>query len=167
MAHAKIVTSFRRRRVFLVASLFLSAACACSSGRPVDPASVNANSIAMGTINCHTPYELSRDCSKYRGATRTVSIEGSVVEMAGSGNGTVALIMDGMLPPVIPPAAFNLSLLESPASETYKETSIAKILRRLSKGGISLTRIRPITRKGRAYGFVIEMRGDGYALLAD
>ncbi|HEY2773835.1 MAG TPA: hypothetical protein VGK20_07260 [Candidatus Binatia bacterium] len=137
----------------------------CSGRRPTEPAAVNRDAMAVGSFNCKTPYFFTRDCSMYTGASKTIKIDDTAVEIAGSGDGKVVLVMDAKLAGAIPSSAVSLSLLKPPASETYKDTSLARILRRLSRGGIAASRIRPVTRDGQVYGFVLEMNGDGYAEL--
>jgi hypothetical protein len=123
----------------------------CPEDRVIDQAK-DEESIAMLLLTCGSPYKLTRDCSEWGGATRELVLEGIKVNIGGTADGKVILLM--------PP----LSQYGGATRWTNLAYRAAKV--RLDDAGLAVLKIRPVTASGNIRAYLVELDGDGYSVLA-
>jgi len=111
--------------------------------------------INMISMTCTKPYQLEQDCSIWSGATRSIVIDGFKVNVAGSKDGKVVLVMDAKL----------FSKIWSKKQSQASNNSFHAIKKALDEEKIEIIRVRPIKSFGDIYGYVLELAEDGYSIL--
>jgi hypothetical protein len=109
---------------------------------------------AIGGIGmtCGSPYKLERDCSNWSGPTRQVTLEARTLQIAGSKDGRVVVVMS--------PDTMSSN------SNHFANVRYVSVKQWLGEQGIKVTRVRAITTLGEILGYAMELDGDGYSLLA-
>ena len=148
---------------YVVAFVLITLTIGCATTSVVADAS-SEEAISSISMSCKKPYELKQDCSIWSGATRTISIEGFDVKIAGSEQEDIVLVMDAHL--------YTHSALEGLTwhlAEDYhsvaSNNSFEAVRKVLLENGITILRVRPLKSFGNIDGYALELDSDGYSLL--
>jgi hypothetical protein len=147
------------RRVLIISGLFEEALKA---------------SIPTHVLTCGTPYDLVQDCAikpgwgdaLVGGTERTIEINGQKIDIAGSKDGNVILIMptqdfrDGL------EIIFYPESVELQSKETNKCFEVVTSM--LKDNNITVSRtMKVISSRGQIDAYLIEIDGDGYSILKE
>lgn len=149
------------RLLGLFAILSLVAGCASTTVVTDAQGHEAINTVGM---TCKKPYELSRDCSIWSGATRKIDIEGFELKIAGSEAGTEVLVMDAHL---FKNSMSDIFTLNSPTHSQASNQSYNSVKKVLTAENISIKKAVPLRSFGNVDGYVLELDGDGYKKLIE
>ena len=142
--------------------LFILAAIASLSGCVSTALVTDANgneSISTIWMTCSTPHILTQNCSAWNGAAKEIEINGFKINIAGSENGTVILVMDSKWLGNVLGDVFTLN---SPTHSEATNTSFDAVKKVLKDKGIELKKVIPVQSSGNIDGYVLELGSDGY-----
>jgi len=146
--------------VSIICALLLTG---CSTTTIVTDAQGNESLNTLG-VSCSTPYKLTQDCSNFSGATRTITLDGFEVNIAGSSDGKVVMVMDANL---LKNSFSDIFTLNSKTHSDASNTSYHAVKKALSKHGITIFKALPMRLLGNTDGYVLELDSDGYKILLD
>ena len=153
----------------LIVVVVLGVYCAFASGCVSVPTVAEAageDRISTFKLTCKKPYELTQDCSIWRGAGRKVDIDGQAVRVAASEDGRVILVMDPYLgDDIAGDSAADFFALNSPAHSRDTNSSFVLVRDYLLTKGLKLNRVVPVGALSILDGYVIELDADGYSYL--
>ena len=107
------------------------------------------------SATCDTPFRLSRSCSKARGPSKRISIDGLELQLAGSGDGSVLLIM---------PRDAHILAVQGAATPAANERFYA-VRDAAAAHGVNPLRATPLVMRNSIVGYYIEFDGDAWSAL--
>lgn len=117
----------------------------------------------MRRVTCEYPVRLTRDCSIWHGATRPIALGELRMSIAASRDGSVIYIDQVRQGP-----SHNGPGFGRPLGSRVKGRMgqiIHELEQTLSCHGISLQRLRPVTRGRKVHGYFVEFSDNAYELL--
>ena len=113
-------------------------------------------------FSCSKPALLTRDCSEFSSGTRTIVIDGTRINIAGSADGTQVLITD--------PAAAGFgelsAMFRSVQEWTYQTNSRYELVKKtVLARGIHVQLAVPAAQGGIVLAYVVTFDGDAYSVL--
>ena len=143
---------------FLVILATIASLSGCMSTALVTDANGN-ESISTLWMTCSNPYVLTQNCSAWNGAAKEIEINGFEINIAGSENGKVVLVMDSDWLSNVLGDVFTLN---SPTHSEATNTSFDVIKNVLKEKGIVLKKVIPVQSSGNIDGYIVELGSDGY-----
>lgn len=122
--------------------------------------------IQMLSVTCKKPYPLTRDCSSFSGAQREIEVDGFYIKVAGSDCGKYVLMM-GQCHSV---DQEQMARVDSRIADTLlmhnPDKCLLAIREKMARHEIHIVKTTTI-KEGRSEiaGYLLELDGDGYALL--
>jgi len=140
-----------------IAMLSILSLGACGTVTAIVPDAEGVEHVSAIGLGCNKPYELTKDCSGFSGATRLVEVSGFQFKIAGSEDGTTVLMM----------GAKQMS-----DSWTGRSTAVANVAYELTKkhlleNGIAVNLVEPVSSGSMLAGYLITTDGDAYAILSE
>jgi len=112
---------------------------------------IQLQSVSGITATCNEPYKLTRSCNIFTGPSRSITVGGQKLKIAGSADGRVVLIRSASL--------LDLNVTTS-GSPQYEAVRVA-----LNRANLHILRQRDMVTSGSPVGFFLELDGDGYSAL--
>ncbi len=103
------------------------------------------------TATCSHPYKLTQSCNLFSGASRSITVGGQKLKIAGSADGKVLLIRSASL------LDLKVSTSGSPQYDAVRAA--------LNRANLHILRQRDMVTSGSPVGFFLELDGDGYSVL--
>lgn len=103
------------------------------------------------TATCSHPYKLTQSCNIFSGPSRSITVGGQKLKIAGSTDGKVILIRSSSL------LDLNVTTSGSPQYEAVRQA--------LNRANLHIIRQRDMVTSGSPIGFFLELDGDGYSAL--
>ena len=128
--------------------------CGCATTDPV----AETDEVRSAMMSSCKDFRLTRDCTDFRGARRTIVIDEFPIRVAGSDSGTFVMIMDAKL-------GANMNPLAPNAHSKYVNESYVRIKKELASVGIAVIRTTCLKDLDQIEGYVVETDGDAYTHL--
>ncbi|HEY8932495.1 MAG TPA: hypothetical protein VIM44_04195 [Rariglobus sp.] len=103
------------------------------------------------TATCNEPYKLTQSCNLFSGPSRSITVGGQKLKIAGSADGRVILIRSASL------LDLNVTTSGSPQYDAVRQA--------LNRSNLHILRQRDMVTSGSPVGFFLELDGDGYSVL--
>jgi hypothetical protein len=101
------------------------------------------------SLSCKKPYKLDQDCSIWTGAKRTIRINEKEINVAGSADGKIVLIMDNKL-----------------VTDNAKLSLCCRLVKeKLLANGIGIIKITKFIMGKKDYAYIFDLDNDGYSFL--
>lgn len=139
-----------------VAMLFFFLVSACGTVTAIVPDAEGVEHVSAIGIGCNKPYELTKDCSGFSGATRMIEVSGFQFKIAGSENGSTVLMMGAK------------QLSDAWVGKSTEAANVAYELtkKHLLENGIAVTLVEPVSSGSMLAGYLITTDGDAYSVLS-
>ena len=138
--------------------VLILAACAALYGCATTDPVTDTDEVRSAMGSSCKDFRLTRDCTDFRGARRTIVIDELPIRVAGSDSGTIVMIMDAKL-------AANMNPMTPNAHSINVNESYLRITKELASVGIAVVRTVCLRDLDQIEGYVVETNGDAYAHL--
>jgi hypothetical protein len=142
-------------KTWRIVFLALATLAGCASTPPVEETD---GVDSMWASKCED-YDFTRDCSYMWGADRDVTISGLEMRVAGSTSGNFIMIMH--------PTRDPMAIFSRKSRSVHVNNSYRAVEELLKQKELSVLRTVLIGKTDIIKGYVIEVDGDGYAVLLD